>query len=258
MDIVMEIIKDPGQGLLLLLFAMALAGVVALLVWAVVAAIRWGTRGRNVKAFGVELKDGAPVLESDGTCDEDDDCGGYRGPDRRSPTAEVYKAIKGAVWVARKLFQMERAIVTAQKDIISSQRPAFFAALEKVSIPAIFGRLFLVEFEDVFQLAAEYNHITEKVDQSREWIDQDYLQSKLHALELRYQSTATILAAGIDWPPIERHLRAVVIEVLYSFQVVADARREDLARDIAEIKANLGASEALSTYLDEVVLEVRV
>lgn len=250
MEILKEIGVHPERGFVLLVFLLLAGIIVAGLVWAVLAAVRWSTKGRDVKAFGVELKD------EEGEC-QGEDCGGYKGPDRRVTTmAELLKAMKGGFFIAEKISKSERLIQADQKSAVSTRRAAFYAAMEAVSVPSIFARLFLVEFEDVLQLAAEYNHIAAKVDFERRWIEPSYLASKVRALEVRYRSTAAVLTSGIEWPPIESHLCPVVQEVLFDFHAIATKRKADLAGEIRQIKDNLGVSDAMATFLDELAQEV--
>lgn len=251
MDIINLIIKDPSVGFILA-FQLALLGlVIAGMVWLIVGALRWALAGR-----GINLPGGFAILAGKHGIGPDQ-------KDRRKSGQgeEILKAIKGAAWIVSKVEAMKRAIVVAQKDAIAERRPFFNNVLKDHNLDPIFTRLFLWEWETVFNLAADYNHILEKVDLVLRRIDPVYLTEKLGNVENRYRSTCELMAGErgtcVDWEDLRQDLEDVARLLLLDYARVAEDHRNELTKDINAIKDNLGVNNAMGQYLDGIVSEIR-
>lgn len=201
---------------------------------------------------GLSLKAGTKSLDINGAKE-------YSGTDRRrtSLTDEVTKAISSTAWILRKINNMERKIITSQKEAISNRRPDFFNAMETVQGDEIFTRLFLIEFEEVLSLAAEYNHILEAVNPLTCVIDYPYLKDKMDSLSIRYQSVKSLIHKGQEWQAIRTRVEYVLKIVLMDFAEIASKQREEVLADIEAIKLNLDMNDALRNFIDSVSEELQ-
>lgn len=251
MEIINLIIKDPAVGLILA-FELALVGLVLVaMVWLVVGALRWALQGR-----GINLPGGFAILSQRHGI-------GPSQKDRRSSGQgeEILKAIKGAAWIVSKVEAMKRAIVVAQKDAIAERRPFFDAVLQERSMGPVFSRLFLWEWETVFNLAADYNHILDKVALDLRKIDAVYLREKMDNVENRYRSTCKLMTNSegfcIPWEDLQQDLEDVARLLLLDYARIAEEHRSELTTDINTIKDNLGVNNAMGQYLDSIVNEIK-
>lgn len=262
MDIINLIISDPLMGFIIVLqlalMGLVIGGSLALLIWAVVAIIRWGTRGRHIKVPGVEMSDGAPAeapppeaptppAEEPVTLDR-------RKTDLRCARhAEIDESIDGLIEFRRKT---ESKIMSAQLRSINESADAFDDLTAKW--PGDSGEKFWNRFDRVLLVSAIENHILAHVDvvDDEIRIHDDYLEDKMLLLSQAYRRMVNKDQGLPDWLEVETRVALILRVALDRFAKIAHSEWGSFRRAVDVTMTLIGAEHpAVSKRLSRLLVD---